>query len=53
MSQRFVVERESGNDYCIIDTARRVTVASGLTSDEADQGAKNRELEIKDQKQDF
>lgn len=49
-TNRFVIERESGNDYCIFDTTRRITVASGLTYEEADQGIKNRELELEDQK---
>jgi hypothetical protein len=51
MSKRFVIERESGNDYCIFDTARGIAIASGLTEEEAKQGAANRELEIKDAKQ--
>lgn len=49
-TKRFAVERESGNDYCIFDTTRGITIASGLTLEEAEQGAENREVEREDQK---
>jgi hypothetical protein len=36
---RFIIQRESGSDWCVIDTKRNATIASGLFEDEAEQRA--------------
>lgn len=39
MSKRFIIERESGSDWRVVDTKRGITIVSGLFEDEAEQRA--------------